>query len=117
MTFNHQKCGLKAGFKRVLRTSIHPHRESSDLDNELSEESDKFRFLRTSCFTNLKGTDGLIMTKESVMWISIPLDLSSRSFVPLPCFNRSCRPTPFLDLPSYSEGSTHLTHTGCRGEL
>ena len=67
MTFNHQKCGLKAGFKRVLRTSIHPHRESSDLDNELSEESDKFLFLHASCFANLKGAVGLIMAKASSM--------------------------------------------------
>ena len=43
-----------------------------------------------------KGTVGLIMTKSSVMWISIPLDLSSRSFIPLPRFIHSRRPTPLL---------------------
>ena len=75
---------------------LHAHRETSDLAGELPEESDQFRFLRASCFANLKGVVGLIMTKESVMWISIPLDLSSRSCVPLPHFIRSCRPTPFL---------------------
>ena len=96
---------------------LHTHRETSPLANELPQESDQFRFLHALCFTNLKGVVGLIMTKSSDIRISTPLDLSSRSFVPLPCFNRSCRPTPFLDLPSYSEGSTHLTHTGCRGEL
>jgi hypothetical protein len=32
---------------------VYPHREPSDLDNELAEESDKFRFLRASCFANL----------------------------------------------------------------
>ncbi len=30
----------------------HVHREESDLDNDLSEESDKFRFLRALCFAN-----------------------------------------------------------------
>ncbi len=75
---------------------LHTHRESSDLDNELPEESDKFRFLRASCFANLKGLVGLIMAKTSDVRISIPLDLSSRSFIPLPHFIRSRRPTPLL---------------------
>ena len=72
------------------------HREASVLGNELPEESDQFRFLRTVCFANLKGDVGLNMTKKSDMWTSIPLDLSSRSFMPLPRFLRSCRPTPFF---------------------
>jgi hypothetical protein len=38
----------------------------------------------------------LILAKTSVMRISIPLDLSSRSFIPLPCFIRSRRVTPLL---------------------
>ena len=75
---------------------LHAHCEASVLDNELPEESDKFRFLHASCFANLKGTVGLIMTKTSARWISIPLDLSSRSFIPLSCFIRSRRPTPLL---------------------
>ncbi len=75
---------------------LHTHREQSVLSNELPEESDQFRFLHTSCFTNLKGVVGLIMAKASAMRISIPLDLSSRSCVPLPRFIRSCRPTPLL---------------------
>ena len=64
-------------FLRLL--FLHSHRESSVLDNELPEESDKFRFLHTSCFSHLKGVVGLIMVKTSTMRISIPLDLSSRS--------------------------------------
>ena len=56
------------------------HREASALADELPEESDQFRFLRAVCFTNFKGAAGLIMSKSSAMWISIPLDLSSRSF-------------------------------------
>jgi hypothetical protein len=75
---------------------LHTHRETSALVNELPEESDQFRFLRASCFTNLKGVVGLIMAKASAMWISIPLDLSSRSCVPLPHIIRLCRPTPLL---------------------
>ena len=58
---------------------LHAHREVSALPNELPEESDQFRFLCVSCFVNLKGVVGLIMTKTSAMRISIPLDLSSRS--------------------------------------
>ena len=72
------------------------HRETSVLVNELPEESDHFRFLRALCFANLKGTVGLIMAKTSAIRISIPLDHSSRSFIPLPRFIRSCRLTPFL---------------------
>ena len=76
---------------------MHDHREVSVLVNELTEESDQFRFLGASCFANLKGAVGLIVAKKaSDVRISIPLDLSSRSFIPLPRFIRSRRPTPLL---------------------
>ena len=75
---------------------LHAHRETSALGNELPQESDQFRFLRGSCFANLKGAVGLIMEKTSTMRISIPLDLSSRPFIPIRRFIRSCRPTPLL---------------------
>ena len=81
-------------FIRLL--SLDVHREVSNLPNELPEESDQFRFLRTVCFTNLKGAVGLILVKVSTTRISITFDLSSRSFIPLPRFIRSCRTTPFL---------------------
>jgi hypothetical protein len=81
-------------FNRLL--FLHTHREASALANELPEESDQFRFLRTTCSTNLKGSVGLILAKASVMRISIPLDLSSRPFIQLPCFSRSRRPIPLL---------------------
>jgi hypothetical protein len=74
---------------------LHTHREASALANELPEESDQFRYLRSVCFTHLNGVVGLIMV--STMRISIPLDPSSRSFIPLPRFIRSRRPTPLLD--------------------
>ncbi len=82
---------------RIYPFSIfHVHRETSVLSYELPEESDQFRFLHALCFANLKGAVGLIMVKVSVMRISIPLDLSCRSCIPLPRFIRSRRPTPFL---------------------
>ena len=81
-------------FVRLL--FLDAHREASALDNELPEESDQFRFLRAVCFANLKGVVVLIMAKTSDMRISIPLDLSSRSFIPLSRFIRSRRPTPLL---------------------
>ena len=81
-------------FSRLL--FLHVHCETSTLTNEIPEESEQFRFLRAACFTNIKGSVGLILAKASTMWISIPLDLSSRSFIPLPCFMRSRRGTPLL---------------------
>ena len=88
----HQRyCWSLRGDKEKKRRIL-----ASALANELPEESDQFRFLRASCFANLKGAVGLIMAKASAMRISIPLDLSSRSCVPLPCFIRLRRPTPLL---------------------
>jgi hypothetical protein len=79
---------------------LHPHRETSILDRELIEESDQFRFLRAACLTviltNLKVSVGLILTKVSVMRVSIPLYLSTRTFIPLPRFIRSRRSPPLL---------------------
>ncbi len=39
---------------------------------------------------------GLILAKATAMRISIPLDLPSRPFIPLPRFIRSRRSTPHL---------------------
>ena len=75
---------------------LQTHHETSVLSNELTEESDQFRFLCTSCFVNLKGVVGLIMVKVSDIRISIPLDLSSQPSIPLPWFIRSRCPTPIL---------------------
>ena len=60
-------------FIRLLFLNV--HRETSALTNEFPEESDQFRFLHVSRFTNLKGTVGLTLEKASGMWISTPLDL------------------------------------------
>ena len=85
-------------FSRLL--FLHAHREASALAYELPEESEQFRFLRAACFANIKGSVGLILAKASDMRISIPLDLSSRPFIPLPRFMRSRRVTPLL-APSF----------------
>jgi hypothetical protein len=82
-------------FLRLL--FLHAHREASALVNDIPEECGHFRFLRSVCLSNIKGSVGLILAKASAMRISIPLDLSSRSFIPLPCFIRSRRPTTLLD--------------------
>jgi hypothetical protein len=81
-------------FSRLL--FLHAHREASVLGNELPEESEQFRFLRAAWFANIKGSVGLILDKASALRISIPLDLSSRPFIPLPCFMWSRRVTPIL---------------------
>ena len=81
-------------FLRLL--FLHVHREASALVNEIPEESGHFRFLRTACLANIKGSVGLILAKASAMRISIPIDLSSRPFIPLPRFIRSRRPTTLL---------------------
>ena len=82
------------------------------LTNELTEESDQFRILRTSCFTNLEGSIGLIWTKASGIRISVPLDLSSHPFIPLPRFIRSRRPTPCVvpSLVLFPPRSTQVEH-------
>ena len=81
-------------FLRLL--FLHAHREESVLDNEIPEESGHFRFLRTACLVNIKGSVGLILAKASTMRISIPMDLSSRPFIPLPRFIHSRRSTTLL---------------------
>ena len=64
---------------------------------ELPEESDQFRFLRASRLSNLKGSVGLILVKVSVMRVTIPIDLSTRPFIPLPHFLNSRRVSPLLN--------------------
>jgi hypothetical protein len=75
---------------------LHAHRDASTLTNEIPEESGQFHFLRPTCYADIKGSVGLILTKTSSMRISIPLDLSSRPFIPLPCFICRRRPLPLL---------------------
>ncbi len=63
---------------------LHEYRETSILDGGLPEESEQFRFLRVSRLTNLKGSVGLILTRDSAI-------LSTWSFIPLPRFFNSRR--------------------------
>jgi hypothetical protein len=65
-------------FSRML--FFHVHREASILSGELPEESEQFRFLRDSHLDNLKGSVGLILAKTSVIRVTIPTDLSTRSY-------------------------------------
>ena len=81
-------------FLRLL--FLHAHREASAVGNDIPEESGHFRFLHTACLAHIKGSVGLILAKASALRISIPLDLSSRPFLPLPRFIRSRRPTTLL---------------------
>ncbi len=75
---------------------FHAHREASAIANDIPEESGHFRFLHAACLANIKGSVGLILAKSSDMRISIPLDLSSRPFIPPPRFLHSRRPTTLL---------------------
>ncbi len=68
----------------LRRLFLHVHRDVSDLTGELPEESAQFRFIRAVCLANLKVSIGLMLAKASVMRVTIPLDLSTRSFIPLP---------------------------------
>ena len=72
-------------FLRLL--FLHVHREVSALPNDIPEESSHFRFLRAACLTKIEGSVGLILTKTSIMRISIPLDLSFRSFCTITSFH------------------------------
>ncbi len=81
-------------FSRLL--FLHAHGEVSAPANEIPEESGQFRFLRAAHYDNIKGSVGLILAKASDMRISIPLDLSSRPFIPLPRFICRKRPLPLL---------------------
>ena len=72
------------------------HRDASALANEIPEESGQFHFIRAVSYDNVKGSVGLILAKSSVMRISIPLDLLSRPFIPLPRFICRRRPFPLL---------------------
>jgi hypothetical protein len=98
-------------FTRLL--FLHAHREASILAGELPEESEQFRFLRASRLANLKGSVGLILTKGSTtVWVTIPIDLSTRSFIPLPRFFNSRRVSPLLNqslvlIPQQSAETAH----------
>ena len=84
-------------FLRLL--FLYSHRDANDLGGEFPEESSQLGFIRASCLTNLKGSIGLMLAKASVMRVTIPLDLSTWSFIPLPRFIHT-RTTESLLTPS-----------------
>ena len=57
----------------------------------------KFRFLQATHLANLKGSVGLILGKASVIRFTIPIDLSTWSFIPLPRSFNSRRVPPLLN--------------------
>ena len=69
---------INEDFLRLL--FLHANRETIVLVGELPEESAQFRFIRASCLVNVKGSVGLMLTKVSVMRVTIPLDLSTQTF-------------------------------------
>jgi hypothetical protein len=69
-------------FSRLL--FLDADREASALTNEIPEESGQFHLLRDAFYANIKGSVEMILAKASVMRISIPLDFSSRPFIPFP---------------------------------
>jgi hypothetical protein len=71
---------------------FHVHREVSILTGELPEESVSRRQL-----DNLKGPVGLILPEVSEMRFTIPIDLSTWAFIPLPRVFNSRRVSPLLD--------------------
>ena len=78
---------------------------------EIPKESDQFRFLCVAWLANLKGPVGLILAWSSVMRVSIPLDLSTRSYIPLFRFLRSHHRSPLL-APSLGTFSSALCLSG-----
>ncbi len=70
-------CHLQLTHQNVFTTTffiyffVHTHREVSGLDNDVPEESSHFRFLRTDCLDDIKGSVGLILTKASDLRIYI----------------------------------------------
>jgi hypothetical protein len=88
---------------------------ASILTGELPEESAQFRFFLTSRLAHLKGSVGLIVAKDSRMRVTIPIDLSTRAFIPLPRFFNSRR-EPHLLTYSFSSliyGTICLSDTWC----
>ncbi len=96
LTHRVPSCGVLSTSGRVYEDFarllfLHTHREASILAGELPEESEQFRFLRASRLSNLKGSVGLILTKSSSIRVTIPIDLSTSPFIPLPRFLNSRR--------------------------
>ena len=67
-------------FTEYLAESKKAYNFKVKVAGELPEESVPFRFIRAACLVNLKGSVGLMLTKVSVMRVTIPLDLSTQAF-------------------------------------
>ena len=96
---------------------FHVHREVSILTGELPEESVSRRKL-----DNLKGPVGLILPKVSEIRVTIPIDLSTWAFIPLPRVFNSRRVSSLLDqslvlIPQQSEEVRRRGIVSVRGPL
>jgi len=82
------------------------------LVGELPEESDQFRFFQGPRLTHLKGSVGLILVKSSGMRVTVPIDLYTCPFIPLPRFFNSRRTPPLLtpSLVVFTEQSAWAAH-------
>jgi hypothetical protein len=83
------------------------------LAGELPAESEQFRFLRASRLANLKVSVGLILVKTSTIWVIVPIDLSTWSFIPLPRFLNSRRVSPLLNQSLVLSNSLPKWHMMC----
>jgi hypothetical protein len=63
------------------------------------QESEQFRFLQAARVSNRNRSVGLILGKASATRVTIPIDLPTRRFIPLPRFFNS-RQTPPPLIPS-----------------
>ncbi len=73
---------------------LNAHCEASILAEELPEEPEQFRLWRSAHLANRKVSVGLNLGTSSVLRITIPVDLSTRSFIPQPHFFNSRRVPP-----------------------
>jgi len=95
---------LKNTVRKEIRHYRHLYVDKSDpviflsvTVNTWGHVYDTFHFLRTTRLTNLKDSVRLILTKSSTMRVTIPIDLSTWPFIPLPRFFNSRRPAPLLN--------------------
>jgi hypothetical protein len=76
---------------------LHVYLEASIISGELPEESEQFRFLQDTRLAILKGSVGLLLAQDSAMRVTIPIDLSTRPFIPLSRCLNSRRVLPLLN--------------------
>ncbi len=91
---------------------LHVHREASALAGELTvfTKSDRFRFLCTAYLSNLMGSVCLILSKDSTMRVTIPLDLSTVFHTSTSLLSLSSYPTSSYSFPNLVSSTLCLRH-------